>query len=1264
MKGEIIKIMSYNCQGLSGGEKRRDVLNYLKNKQYNIYLLQDTHFQQREEIQIRNQWGGECLFSSFSSNQRGVAILFNNNFEFVIHKSNKDENGNLLGIDITIEGTKTTLINLYGPNTDSPLFFDKVSNILNTYENRATIIAGDFNLVQDFNMDTSNYVNINNPRAREKILDLKEIYNLIDPFRELKPDVKRFTWRKKTPLKQARLDFFLLSDSMLNRINDVSIENSYRSDHSPVTLKMKINEFSRGKGLWKFNNSLLYDIEYVNTVKSIIRKVKEQYAVLVYNQENLDTVDDMELQLTIDDQLFLETLLLEIRGKTISYSSFKKKEKVKLEAKLIQDINILEENLQTNMEFDLIESKKTELRLLRKEKLKGHFVRSRTQWIEDGEKPTNYFCHLENRNYINKTIPKLIDDEGNCISDQKNILTEAKNFYQKLYKSRNMPMNEQCNLEEKIPFDDVPKLNLDQKSSLEGLITFAELTNALKKMKNNKSPGSDGFTTEFFKLFWVNIGKFIMRSINFGFSKGELSVTQKQGIITCIPKEGKNKQFMKNWRPISLLNTTYKLASSCIAERIKCVLEKLISTDQTGFIPGRYIGENIRIIYDIMHHTEKNDIPGILLLIDFEKAFDSISWTFLYKTLKFFNFGDSIIKWVETFYKNITSSVTQNSFLSDFFPVERGCRQGDPLSPYLFLLCAEILSILLKRNKDVKGITIDETEYLISQYADDTSLILDGSSRSLDASLRVLQLYADISGLKINLDKTNVIWIGSKKHSQDSICVKWGLKWGSSTFTLLGIKFSVDLEEMIILNYKSRLKEIENTLQKWSKQTLTPLGKITIIKTLLISKLNYLFLTLPNPDDNWIYMLNTKLYDFIWDNKRDKVKRELLCQDYSRGGLKMINLNVFIMGLKLTWIRRLFTSEAKWVTLVKQVESINLNEIAFHTNIKQTENKFWNDVLKAWRELKQFNAPSTEPELLSSSLWQNPFIRVGNTPIYYKTWAKKGVCTINDLVNEEGSFMSLDSFRGTYNIATNFLTYNGVLAAVKGWLKKIKINISYKLVGPIQPFNLQIFFKSKKGSKDMYNVLNKYEFRPKAEQKWGTILNNQNINWLRLHSNSLKYCTYTKYKWFQYRINHMILATNASLFKMGKKETDQCTFCNEQVETLEHIFWGCHKVNELWVFLNRWIFEETNIEIPLNLEIVLFGSFEKNTQTHNVIRNKILVLTKYYIYRTKLSSEELNNIGLKHYVVENLTLEKQIFSNNNSQDKLNKYWSPWNSLLE
>jgi hypothetical protein len=258
-----------------------------------------------------------------------------------------------------------------------------------------------------------------------------------------------------------------------------------------------------------------------------------------------------------------------------------------------------------------------------------------------------------------------------------------------------------------------------------------------------------------------------MKSINQIFLQKQLPISQRLGIISCLPKGDKPRHFLKNWRPITLLNVFYKLIAGCISRRIKSTLDFLISDTQTGFMKGRYIGENTRYIYDLMSYTEENNIPGLLMLIDFEKAFDSISWSFVYKVLHFFGFGENI-NWIKIFNTNFKASILQSGFLSEEFQVQRGCRQGDPVSPYIFLLCAEILAILIKQNHDIKGIVINDKEHKISQYADDTSLALDGSVKSLHSALDTLERYANFSGLKINSAKTKLIWIGSKNSLQRS----------------------------------------------------------------------------------------------------------------------------------------------------------------------------------------------------------------------------------------------------------------------------------------------------------------------------------------------------------------------------------------------------------------------------------------------------------------------------------------------------------------
>ena len=232
---------------------------------------------------------------------------------------------------------------------------------------------------------------------------------------------------------------------------------------------------------------------------------------------------------------------------------------------------------------------------------------------------------------------------------------------------------------------------------------------------------------------------------------GKMSITQRRGVITSIPKPNKIRFYLKNWRPISLICVDYKIASTVIANRLKIVLPSIISESQKGFLKNRCISENTRLLYDLTQKLDEEEGEGLLLLVDFEKAFDSLEWSFIERALNFFNFGESLRKWVKVLYTDIMSTILYNGHLSTFFPIERGVRQGDSLSPYLFLICVELLADEIKANTNVKGIKTKDTEFLIGQYADDTVFTRDGSESSLQHCLNTLELYAECSGLKVNI---------------------------------------------------------------------------------------------------------------------------------------------------------------------------------------------------------------------------------------------------------------------------------------------------------------------------------------------------------------------------------------------------------------------------------------------------------------------------------------------------------------------------------
>ena len=202
------KIISMNCRGLGDKQKRRDLFHLLNTKKYSICCLQDTHFTPDIERVIRAEWGYDVYFSSFNSRQRGVCCLIRPNFEHKVRRVKGDIGGNYLVLDLQIKDLDVTLINLYGPNNDTPSFYDNITEIINEFDNTFNIICGDWNLIQDPLLDMKHYFRINNPKSREKVLNMKEKENLIDPWRDANPNKHAYTWRQRTPLKLSRLDFF------------------------------------------------------------------------------------------------------------------------------------------------------------------------------------------------------------------------------------------------------------------------------------------------------------------------------------------------------------------------------------------------------------------------------------------------------------------------------------------------------------------------------------------------------------------------------------------------------------------------------------------------------------------------------------------------------------------------------------------------------------------------------------------------------------------------------------------------------------------------------------------------------------------------------------------------------------------------------------------------------------------------------------------------------------------------------------------------
>ena len=1229
-------LLSLNVRGLRNKEKRSQIFEWLKrcNNGTNCFVfLQETHSSKVDEDTWQKEWGSKIIFGHGSTNSRGVAIMFPMHFNFDIIQIVTDIDGRKLCVELSENDESFALLNVYAPtqnNTEEHIkLVESLRNELELFSEKL-IIGGDMNLYLDPNLDKDRPQH-HVCKAASELKNVLNDYEYVDIWRILNPGTKKYTWCRKKPIVQSRLDYWFVPREMIYNISSCSIKPAIKTDHRLISLTFIVGvPDKRGPGLWKFNSSLLHNPEYVTGVKEVLR-----------------THDEIE-----NKSLKWEIIKMKIRQFSISFSKKSAKEKREEEIKLSSELEISSAEFDKNPtddNFSKFEQAKIRMEQINEIKTNGAIIRSRAQWVEQGEKNTKYFLNVEKRNYKAKHITKLKIEHDKYTTDPKDILLQQKIFYENLYSESKVN-----NTFDSIFLNELPTLSNENVSLTESELSIEELTLAIKSMKCGKSPGSDGLSTEFYKFFWSDIRTFVLDSLTTAYEMQLMSQEQRRAVLRLIPKKDKDIMDLKNWRPISLLNTDYKILAHTMANRLQKVIPKIISKDQNAYIKGRFIGYNIRTILDVIETSSTEKLKSIIAFLDFEKAFDKLSWSFINKCLDAFGFGMIIKRWVRIMYTDISSCVINNGFTTQYFNLGCGIRQGCPLSALLFIIAAETLAISIRNNSNIKGVDINGLEVKLCQLADDTTLFLK-DIRSLQITLNILFMFHKSSGLKLNSTKTEILSIG---HTYGYEGNPFNLKWVKERVYALGTWFYKDVNLCTSINYEERFLSFQSTLKSWKMRHLSLYGKITIIKTLALSKLNYCIMTLPTPQ--WLVKaVQEEINCFLWSNKPPRIKYKTAVACHENGGLKLTDMDSFVKSQKAIWVKRLQDTEQPASRYLQQfLKNITLSDLLICSmdpeEIPFEFPAFYRQVLHAWFTVKLMSENKFEDIVI----WNNKNIKIQGQTVFYKRWYKKGVFYLKDLFKRTGNMLKIltvDEFKSKYDIECQNMHYMSLIDAIpKSWRKAKRIqmdefqghrNIIFGIdLCKIESKKLYSKFLSviEQEATCITNWSKKYQIKFTAEQ-WKFIF---------LLPKTLTYST--KLQELQLKITHRIYATDSYVNNFDKTVDISCKVCNVK-NNIMHWFAECTMLKLFWKLFEKWLQKNIFPQFQLDPVIVIFGFLNKNV----FIVNYCLLQAKQYIHyrRTRCSDNTKLYFSFTCFLQllkQAVIVEKQIATNRTSLPEYEK----------
>ncbi|KAL5740942.1 hypothetical protein ACOSQ2_030122 [Xanthoceras sorbifolium] len=768
--------------------------------------------------------------------------------------------------------------------------------------------------------------------------------------------------------------------------------------------------------------------------------------------------------------------------------------------------------------------------------------RSRAMWLKDGDRNTRFFHSKATQRRRRNKIVGLMGDDGRWRDKIEEIEREVVDFYSDLFTSG---AEHPGSMEEVLSCVE-GKVSEEMNMGLSRVFTGDEVLRALKHMDPLKAPGPDGLPVLFFQKFWVEVGPGVVRAVLSILNEGASFGSMGEALVVLIPKV-KNPVRINEFRPISLCNVVYKLVAKVMANRLKVVLDKVISPQQSAFVPGRLISDNVLVGFECLHSLRgrrSGKVGQVALKLDMRKAYDRVEWNFLRQMMEKLGFSPG---WIDKVMCCVTSA--SYSFLINGEPrgsvrPSRGLRQGCPLSPYLFLLCAEGLSAMLAQAEhrgSLHGIRVARSAPQVSHllFADDSLVFVKAEEADCRCLKHVLDSYERASGQAVNYDKSALSFSPNTQLSVRTLVGSlFNIGEVSCHDKYLGLPSAISKNRR---NVFANIKEkVWQKLQGWKHKLLSVGGREVLLKAVVQAVPTYAMNCFRLPS-SLLKDIQRMIADFWWgwkggSRKMHWVGWKHLCVPKERGGLGFRDVEAFnrAMLAKQGW--RLLTSPTSLAAKVLKARYFPSSSF-FDSTVGNHPSFIWRSIL--WgRDVLKLGTRWRVGNGSNILVYEDPWIP---RPSLFKVFSPR-------VFPAGASVAGLLSVGGVWNedlVRCSFLP------------EEAEIILSIQL-SSVSCQDSLLWHYDKRGE---FTVRSAYKL---AAEAFGKNIGSSSAGpdpwWKALWSLHIP----SKVKFFGWKVCKNILPTRGCLKSRKVLELDACPLCGACSESIDHILWSCVKVNVLW----------------------------------------------------------------------------------------------------